>query len=73
MVTAGAWISGDMEANDREVDAAVDLAKTYRYVDRVIVGNEALAARLPASVNLWDHAIIQETGLTKAQCPRRKE
>jgi exo-beta-1,3-glucanase (GH17 family)/cellulose synthase/poly-beta-1,6-N-acetylglucosamine synthase-like glycosyltransferase len=42
LVTAGAWISGDMEANDKEVEAAVDFAKTYRHVDRVIVGNEAL-------------------------------
>jgi exo-beta-1,3-glucanase (GH17 family)/cellulose synthase/poly-beta-1,6-N-acetylglucosamine synthase-like glycosyltransferase len=42
LVAAGAWISGDMEANDKEVAAAVDFAKTYRYVERVIVGNEAL-------------------------------
>ena len=41
-VAAGAWISGDMEANDREVDAAVAAAKANRHVNRVIVGNEAL-------------------------------
>src|SRR5574338_244254 len=41
-VSVGAWISSDMEANQKEVEAAVDFAKTYRYVDRVIVGNEAL-------------------------------
>ncbi|MDY0012743.1 MAG: glycosyltransferase [Rhodocyclaceae bacterium] len=41
-VTAGAWLSGDKEANDKDLDAAIAMAKTQRHVDRIIVGNEAI-------------------------------
>ncbi len=41
-VTAGAWLSGDREANIRELGAAIAAARSYRHVDRLIVGNEVL-------------------------------
>ncbi|MFN3985046.1 MAG: glycosyltransferase [Rhodocyclaceae bacterium] len=44
-VTAGAWLSGDDEADQREIDALVDTARKLKHVDRVIVGNEVLLRR----------------------------
>ncbi|NMG54076.1 glycosyltransferase [Aromatoleum aromaticum] len=41
-VTAGAWLSPDPEANDREIDALIESAREMRHIERVIVGNEVL-------------------------------
>jgi exo-beta-1,3-glucanase (GH17 family)/cellulose synthase/poly-beta-1,6-N-acetylglucosamine synthase-like glycosyltransferase len=44
-VTLGAWIDeapGREEANEREIETAIQLAKTHRNIDSVIVGNETL-------------------------------
>lgn len=41
-VTAGAWISGDLNANRREVDALKEKIKNYPHIERAIVGNESL-------------------------------
>ncbi|MEY2631695.1 MAG: hypothetical protein RIR00_349, partial [Pseudomonadota bacterium] len=41
-VTAGAWLSGDAEANQREVQTVIETARNHRHVERVIVGNESL-------------------------------
>ncbi|HEX2448949.1 MAG TPA: glycosyltransferase [Methyloceanibacter sp.] len=41
-VTLGAWINEWEEQNEREIESAIALAKEYRNIDSVIVGNEAV-------------------------------
>jgi exo-beta-1,3-glucanase (GH17 family)/cellulose synthase/poly-beta-1,6-N-acetylglucosamine synthase-like glycosyltransferase len=41
-VTLGVWINEWEDQNEREIDSAIALAKQYRNVDSVIVGNEAV-------------------------------
>ncbi len=41
-VALGAWIDADREANERELDGAITLARTHRNVVRVLVGNETV-------------------------------
>lgn len=41
-VTAGAWISTDQEANQREVNSVIEAARKLKSIERVIVGNEVL-------------------------------
>ena len=41
-VTAGAWIDGREERNEREVEALVELARDSHNVTRILVGNETL-------------------------------
>ena len=41
-VTLGAWIDADRTRNEREVEAAIRLAKQHRNVTRVLVGNEVV-------------------------------
>jgi exo-beta-1,3-glucanase (GH17 family)/cellulose synthase/poly-beta-1,6-N-acetylglucosamine synthase-like glycosyltransferase len=41
-VTAGAWIDKNTERNEREIRSAIALAKHYRNVKSVIVGNETI-------------------------------
>jgi exo-beta-1,3-glucanase (GH17 family)/cellulose synthase/poly-beta-1,6-N-acetylglucosamine synthase-like glycosyltransferase len=42
LVSAGAWIATDKDANNREIAAAVEFARKFKHVERVVVGNEAL-------------------------------
>jgi exo-beta-1,3-glucanase (GH17 family)/cellulose synthase/poly-beta-1,6-N-acetylglucosamine synthase-like glycosyltransferase len=41
-VTVGAWLDKDKERNEREIAAAIDLARKHRNVTAIVVGNEAL-------------------------------
>lgn len=41
-VTAGAWLSPDVAANEREIEALIESVRKYRHIDRVVVGNEAV-------------------------------
>ncbi len=41
-VTLGVWINNWQEQNEREMESAVALAKRYRNVDSIIVGNETI-------------------------------
>jgi len=41
-VSAGAWLSTDVAANDREIESIINSARKLRHIDRVIVGNEAI-------------------------------
>ena len=41
-VMLGAWIDSDRVRNEREVEAAIRLAKQHRNVTRIIVGNEVV-------------------------------
>src|SRR5579872_5879693 len=41
-VTVGAWISKDKERNEREIAAAIDLARHNSNVDALVVGNETI-------------------------------
>jgi exo-beta-1,3-glucanase (GH17 family)/cellulose synthase/poly-beta-1,6-N-acetylglucosamine synthase-like glycosyltransferase len=41
-VTLGAWIDQRNEHNEQEIESAIALAKSYRNVDSVIVGNETI-------------------------------
>ena len=39
-VTVGAWIGKDQARNEREIRAAIDLARHYSNVNAIVVGNE---------------------------------
>ncbi|MEO5374397.1 MAG: glycosyltransferase [Alphaproteobacteria bacterium] len=41
-VTLGAWVDKDEDRNRREIDAAIELARTNRNVKSVLVGNETM-------------------------------
>ncbi|HYC05559.1 MAG TPA: glycosyltransferase [Azospirillaceae bacterium] len=41
-VTTGAWISGDLSANEAEINSLVRLARTHKNIDRLMVGNEVI-------------------------------
>jgi exo-beta-1,3-glucanase (GH17 family)/cellulose synthase/poly-beta-1,6-N-acetylglucosamine synthase-like glycosyltransferase len=41
-VTTGAWIDKDDKRNEREIRAAIDLARRHRNVKGVVVGNETI-------------------------------
>ena len=41
-ITAGAWLSPDVNANRREIEALKAKMKNYPHIERVIVGNEVL-------------------------------
>lgn len=41
-VTLGIWISGDLIANEYEINRAIDILNRERNIDLVIVGNEAI-------------------------------
>lgn len=41
-VTAGAWLNGDRNANQREIEALAAKVSQYSNIERVVVGNEVL-------------------------------
>lgn len=41
-VTVGAWIDKNSDRNDREIEAAIDLAKRNSNVNAIVVGNETI-------------------------------
>lgn len=41
-VTLGAWLNGDLESNEAEINKLIDVANANQDVIRVIVGNEAV-------------------------------
>ncbi len=41
-VTAGAWLSADLERNRQEIDALIELTNSHPNITRVLVGNEVL-------------------------------
>ncbi|MDR1887996.1 MAG: glycosyltransferase [Zoogloeaceae bacterium] len=41
-VTIGIWLDKDTEKNAREIAAGIELARKYKHVERIIVGNETL-------------------------------
>jgi exo-beta-1,3-glucanase (GH17 family)/cellulose synthase/poly-beta-1,6-N-acetylglucosamine synthase-like glycosyltransferase len=41
-VTAGAWIDKDEKRNEKELRAAIDLAKRHRNINAIVVGNETI-------------------------------
>jgi exo-beta-1,3-glucanase (GH17 family)/glycosyltransferase involved in cell wall biosynthesis len=41
-VTLGIWLDNDAERNERELEAAIQLAKTSRNVNGIVVGNETV-------------------------------
>jgi exo-beta-1,3-glucanase (GH17 family)/cellulose synthase/poly-beta-1,6-N-acetylglucosamine synthase-like glycosyltransferase len=41
-VTVGAWIDKDVDRNDREIDAAINLARRNSNVNGIVVGNETV-------------------------------
>ena len=41
-VTVGAWIDKNVDRNEREIDAAIDLAKRNSNVIGIVVGNETI-------------------------------
>ncbi|HMC09973.1 MAG TPA: hypothetical protein VKH44_01730, partial [Pirellulaceae bacterium] len=45
-VTLGAWINKDSDRNDREIEAAISLAKHNNNVNGIVVGNETILTGL---------------------------
>src|SRR6195952_2595721 len=45
-VTLGAWINKDSDRNDREIEAAISLAKRNNNVNGIVVGNETILTGL---------------------------
>jgi exo-beta-1,3-glucanase (GH17 family)/cellulose synthase/poly-beta-1,6-N-acetylglucosamine synthase-like glycosyltransferase len=41
-ITQGVWLDKDAEKNARELAAGVDIARKYKHVERLIVGNETI-------------------------------
>jgi exo-beta-1,3-glucanase (GH17 family)/cellulose synthase/poly-beta-1,6-N-acetylglucosamine synthase-like glycosyltransferase len=41
-ITNGIWLDRDLEKNEREIAAGIELARQYKNVERTIVGNETL-------------------------------
>jgi exo-beta-1,3-glucanase (GH17 family)/cellulose synthase/poly-beta-1,6-N-acetylglucosamine synthase-like glycosyltransferase len=41
-LTQGVWIDKDEEQNDREIESAISLVKSYRNIDSIVVGNETI-------------------------------
>ena len=41
-VTLGVWLSDREDQNEKEIESAIDLAKRYRNVEGIIVGNETI-------------------------------
>src|SRR5439155_21907930 len=41
-VTVGAWIDKNTDRNEREIDAAINLAKRNSNVNGIVVGNETI-------------------------------
>jgi len=50
-VTVGAWIDKDQARNEREIRAALDLARHYSNVDAIVVGNETTGVRAEMTVD----------------------
>ena len=42
LVTAGAWLDARPDANEREIEALIDVARRMRHIERVMVGNEVI-------------------------------
>ncbi|MDR0996584.1 MAG: benzoate transporter, partial [Zoogloeaceae bacterium] len=41
-ITGGIWLDRDAPKNDREIAAGIALAKRYKHIERMIVGNESI-------------------------------
>ena len=54
-VTLGAWLDTDRVRNEREIEQAIRLAKQYRNVVRVMVGNEVLLRGDLTRADLFAH------------------
>jgi exo-beta-1,3-glucanase (GH17 family)/cellulose synthase/poly-beta-1,6-N-acetylglucosamine synthase-like glycosyltransferase len=63
-VTAGAWISGDLEANKREIANLIDMTRSNGNITQLIVGNESV---LRADVTVPE--LIQYIRAVKALTP----
>jgi exo-beta-1,3-glucanase (GH17 family)/cellulose synthase/poly-beta-1,6-N-acetylglucosamine synthase-like glycosyltransferase len=67
-VSVGAWLDKNLESNDREVAQAIAMARDYRNVVRVFVGNEVLlrgdltVEELGAQIDRVREAVKQPVG-----------
>ena len=64
-VTVGAWIDKDKERNEREINAALELARHNSNVNAIVVGNETTGVR--AEMNVDD--LIKLIQRVKRQSP----
>ena len=55
-VTVGAWIDKNVDRNEREIEAAINLAKRNSNVNGVVVGNDVTAFKRRIGC-AWQHAI----------------
>src|SRR5258708_38581848 len=70
-VTVGAWIDKDSNRNNREIEAAVDLARRNSNVIGVVVGNETVYRG--EQVSIENLGPILRTGLTPEEVARFRE
>jgi len=68
-VTAGAWLSTDKEANEREVVAVVETARKMRHVNRVVVGNEAILRGDLTVAELAEYLATARKSLRRVKIP----
>src|SRR5262245_8805292 len=57
-VTVGAWLDRDEKRNEKELRAAIDLAKKHRNINAIVVGNEAIYRGEKSAAELVD--LIQQ-------------
>ena len=50
-VTLGVWLNEWEEQNESEIESAIELAKRYRNIDSVIVGNETIYRNRARSIS----------------------
>lgn len=62
-LTNGIWLDQSVEHNMREMEAGIALAKKYRHIDRLIVGNEAILREdmSPETLMLYLDAVSKAT------------
>ena len=68
-VTAGAWISTDKAANQREFDALIEAARVMPSIQRVIVGNEAVLRGDVTPAELITYLDRARTALQRQRIP----
>ena len=72
-VSVGAWIDKNAERNERELRAAIDLARKNRNIDSIVVGNETIyrgeqiRSRTELSEQDADNLVQEESGVARPE------
>lgn len=68
-VTVGAWIDGNYEENDKELEALFDLVRQHRNIKQVIVGNEAVLQNYLPVPKLMEYLDRVRSELRRSRIP----